>query len=107
MYTKTDKVCAQASQLYTRMVTQGGDKTSILRQTKKSFQKYPETLSKHCKTHDELINEIIIYYHLNLTKNVCMYVCMYVCLCVCVFVCVCLYMYNIYIYIYIYIRSMK
>ena len=37
----------KASQLYTRMKTQGGNKASILSQIKKAFQRYSETLSKY------------------------------------------------------------
>ena len=44
------------SQLYTRMVPQGGIKASILSQTKKAFQIYPGTFSKYCKIYDEIIN---------------------------------------------------
>ena len=51
----------KTSQLYARMITQCGNKASILRQIKKAFQRYPETFSKYCKTYDELINEIIMY----------------------------------------------
>ena len=51
----------KASQLYAGMITQGGNKASILRQIKKAFQRCAETFSKYCKTNDELINEIIMY----------------------------------------------
>ena len=51
----------KASHSYARMIIQCGNNTSILRQIKKSFQRYPETFSKYCKTYDELINEIIMY----------------------------------------------
>ena len=45
------------SQLYTRMVTRGRNKASILPQIKKAFQKYPEPFSKYCKSYDKIINE--------------------------------------------------
>ena len=41
----------KASQLYTRIVTQGANNASILHQMKKAFQKYPETFCiELCKT---------------------------------------------------------
>ena len=40
----------KASQLYAEMITQGGNKASILHQIKKTFQRYPETFSKYCKS---------------------------------------------------------
>ena len=49
------------SQLYTRMVTQVGNKASALRQKKKAFQRYPETFSKYSKAYDGIINEISMY----------------------------------------------
>ena len=48
----------KAFQLYTRMVTQGGNKASILRQIKKAFQIHHKTFSKYRKTYDEIINGI-------------------------------------------------
>ena len=51
----------KAFQLYTRMIAQGGNKRSILRQINKAFQKYPETFSKYSKTYDKSINEIIMH----------------------------------------------
>ena len=45
----------KASQLYTRMITQVGNKASILCQLKKVFQRYPETFSKYYKTYDKII----------------------------------------------------
>ena len=37
----------KASEVYTRMVTQGGNMEYILRQIRKVFQRYPETFSKY------------------------------------------------------------
>ena len=34
---------SKASKLYTRMITQGGNKGSILRQKQKAFRRYPKT----------------------------------------------------------------
>ena len=49
------------SQLYTRMVTKGGDMASILHQIKEAFQRFPEGFSKYFKAYDEIINKIIVY----------------------------------------------
>ena len=52
----------KASQLYTSMITQGGNKASIIqRQIKKAIQRYAEIFFKYCKIYDELINKIILY----------------------------------------------
>ena len=51
----------KTSQLYTRMVTQGANSTSILHQIKKAFQKWPETFCIEVfKTYDQIINKIIV-----------------------------------------------
>ena len=49
------------SQLYTRMVTKGGDMASILHQIKEAFQRFPEGFSKYFKAYDEIINKIIVF----------------------------------------------
>ena len=41
----------KTSQLYTRMVTQGRNKASILCQIKNAFHRYPETFAKYCNTY--------------------------------------------------------
>ena len=51
----------KASQLYTRMVVQGGNKASILCKIKTTFQRYLEAFSEYCKTYDETIDRIIMY----------------------------------------------
>ena len=51
----------KASQLYTRMVVQGGNKARILCKIKNTFQRYLETFSEYCKTYDETIDRIIMY----------------------------------------------
>ena len=65
------------SQLYATMITQGGNKASILRLIKKAFQRYPETFPYYCKTYDELVNEIIENHNYSrlLAK---LYICKYV-----------------------------
>ena len=82
-------------QLYTRMITQGGNETSTLHQTKKAFQRYPERFSKYCITYDKLINEIVMCYvlksKLQLGWQISIYLSIY------------LYLLSTYIYIYIYI----
>ena len=42
----------KASQLYARIITQGGNKASILPQMKNTFQRYPDTFSKYCKRYN-------------------------------------------------------
>ena len=51
----------KASQIYTIMVTQGGNKTNILRQIKKYIPKYPKTFLKYCKIYDKRIKKKIMY----------------------------------------------
>ena len=41
---------SSAPQLNARMITNGGNKETILFQLKKAFQKYHETFPKYCKT---------------------------------------------------------
>ena len=72
------------SQLYTRMVTHGGNKTNILRPIKKAFQGYPETLSNYCKTYDKNNepNNYVLKFKLQLASQklcICLYLCMFVC----------------------------
>ena len=80
------------SQLYATMITQGGNKASILRLIKKAFQRYPETFPYYCKTYDELVNEIIENHNYSrlLAK---LYICKYVSV-------------GEYVYIYIYICAL-
>ena len=52
---------SEASQLYTKMITQLGNKASILRQIKSLFQRYPEIVSKYCQTYYQITNKIIMY----------------------------------------------
>ena len=48
----------RASQLYTRMLAQGGNKKQILRQIKKGFNRYPELFNKYLTNYNNLIQII-------------------------------------------------
>ena len=91
MYTKT--LCPR-HQLHTRIVTQGENKASILRQTKKN--KHSKIPRKNCKTYDKIINKTIMYRHLNFNQvgKKYVYVCIGLCLfCLFVYICMCVYVY--------------
>ena len=51
----------KASQLYNRMVTQGGNKANTLRQIETAFKEYPELFQTYFKKYDEIMNKIIMY----------------------------------------------
>ena len=60
----------KASQLYTRMLTYGGNKTNVLQQIKKkAFERYPKTFSNYCKTYDEnyQLNDFVLKSKLQLS----------------------------------------
>ena len=48
----------KASQFYTRMVTQSGNKANVLQI--KAFQRYPEEFFRYCKIYGEIINKIFM-----------------------------------------------
>ena len=67
------------SHLYARMITQGGNKASILRQIKQVFQRYPETVLWDTLQINQQ-NNYALKSKLQLDWQK-IYICMYVCLC--------------------------
>ena len=49
----------RASELFSRMILQGGHKASLSKQIRKGFNRYPELFNKYHTTYEEMINMII------------------------------------------------
>ena len=62
---KLEHFLPRASELYSRMLSQGTNQSCINKQILKSFQRYPDLLKKYGKNYNELLQELKIIYFQN------------------------------------------